>query len=217
MGDAVLQLFEDILCAGAINALPPLPRMIFVLHGAVTIADRNLADGEAWHGEGRVSVAAGLHGASLWRWELRNSAESVPERRTGIRSQEKLSAALATLPPGDLLLRGDSVGFPAGGSAYLHRHRGPGIRCLLEGGIRIDTGGTSTSYGPGGPWYESGPEPVFAQSATDRPSRFIRVMILPRELLGKSSIEFVNEDDRRKPRAQQYKIFADAPIARPVG
>ena len=120
---------------------------------------------------------------------------------------------LETLPTGDLLLRGDSVAFPPGGCAYLHRHQGPGIRCLLEGGIRIDTGGRSTSYGPGGAWYESGPEPVFAQAASDRWSRFIRVMVLPRALLGKSSIQYVNAEDKNKPRTQQYKIFADAPIS----
>ena len=59
----------------------------------------------------------------------------------------------------------------------------------------------------------SGPEPVFAQAAADRPSRFIRVMILPRELLGKSSLQLVNEEDKSKPRAQQYKVFVDEPIA----
>src|SRR5262249_58103305 len=117
------------------------------------------------------------------------------------------------LPTGELLLRGDSVAFPPGGCAYLHRHQGPGIRCLLEGGIRIDTHGRSTSYGPGGAWYETGPDPVFAQAAPDRPTRFIRAIILPRAILGKSSLEFINEEDKRKPRAQQYKIFADAPIA----
>jgi hypothetical protein len=41
------------------------------------------------------------------------------------------------------------------------------------------------------------------------------VMILPRALAGKSSIQYVNEADKDKPRVQQYKIFADAPIARP--
>jgi hypothetical protein len=112
-----------------------------------------------------------------------------------------------------LLLRGDSVAFPPGGCAFLHRHQGPGIRCLIEGGIRIDTKGHSTSYGPGGAWYESGPDPVFAQAAADRPSRFIRVMILPRDLRGKSSLQLVNEDDKSRPRSQQYKIFVDAPIA----
>ena len=94
-------------------------------------------------------------------------------------------------------------------------HTGPGIRCLLEGGIRIDTQGHSTSYGPGGAWYETGSDPVFAQAASDRQSRFIRVMILPRETLGKSSFQFVNEEDKAKPRVQQYKIFADAPIEVP--
>jgi hypothetical protein len=49
----------------------------------------------------------------------------------------------------------------------------------------------------------------------DRPSRFIRVMILPRSLIGKSSFQFVNEEDKAKPRVQQYKIFADLPIATP--
>jgi hypothetical protein len=130
----------------------------------------------------------------------------------GVASRLRLSAEVRTLPAGDLLLRGDSVAFPPGGCAYLHRHQGPGIRCLMEGAIRIDTHGRSTSYGPGGAWYESGPDPVFAQGAADRPTRFIRVMILPRGLLGKSSIEYLDPADKEKPRSQSYKIFADAPI-----
>jgi hypothetical protein len=40
------------------------------------------------------------------------------------------------------------------------------------------------------------PDPVFAQAAADRPTRFIRVMILPRALIGKSSIQLVNEEDK---------------------
>jgi hypothetical protein len=58
---------------------------------------------------------------------------------------------------------------------------------------------------------------VFAQAAADRPSRFIRVMILPRALVGKSSLALVNEVDKAKPRAQQYKVFVDAPIELPRG
>jgi hypothetical protein len=128
-------------------------------------------------------------------------------------THEKLTAFLETLPKGELLMRGDSVGFPPGGCAYLHRHQGPGIRCLIEGGIRIDTHGRSTSYGPGGAWFESGPDAVFAQASPDKPSRFIRVMILPRALAGKSSLEYLNEEDKAKPKTQSYKIYADAPIS----
>ena len=163
--------------------------------------------------EGALELAAGAAGATLWRWELAaQAAADSGASGAGVASRQKLAAALDTLPAGDLIWRGDSVAFPAGGCAYLHRHAGPGIRCLIEGGIRIDTHGRSTSYGPGGAWYESGPDAVFAQAA-DRPSRFIRVMVLPRELQGKSSIQYVNEDDKAKPKSQQYKIFADAPIA----
>jgi hypothetical protein len=130
----------------------------------------------------------------------------------GVASRTKLAAPLDALPAGALLFRGDSVAFPPGGMAMLHRHQGPGIRCLLEGGIRIDTHDRSTSYGPGGAWFESGPEPVFAQAALDRPSRFVRVMILPQSLLGKSSIQYVNAEDQAKPKSQSYKVFADMPI-----
>jgi hypothetical protein len=209
----VLALYEDVLSNRAVLALPPAARMIFLVHGGATIADRTLHDGEAWHGEGAATITAGTAGATCWRYEL---AAPTAQIAAGVRSHEKLSVSLETLPADELLLRGDSVAFPPGGCAYRHTHQGPGIRCLIEGGIRIDTAGHSTSYGPGGAWYESGPEPVFAQAA-DRPSRFIRVMILPRALLGKSSLRLVDPADAQKPRAQQYQIFADLPIARPRG
>ena len=38
-------------------------------------------------------------------------------------------------------------------------------------------------------------------------------MILPADLIGKSSIGYVNEEDKAKPKTQQYKIYADAPVA----
>ena len=55
--------------------------------------------------------------------------------------------------------------------------------------------------------------PFYGQAASDKPSRFIRVMILPGALAGKSSIEYLNEDDKAKPKTQSYKIYADAPIS----
>ena len=214
-----MRLYEDTLSGGVREfALAPLPRMIFVVHGAVTIEGKNFTDGEAWQGQGAATLQPGPGGATCWRFELApagagGSIASGP----GITSLQKLTAILETMPKGEQLMRGDSVAFPPGGCAYPHTHWGPGIRCLIEGGIRIDTNGRSVSYGPGAAWYETGVDPVFAQAAADRPSRFIRVMILPRELLGKSSFRFVNEADKERPRVQQYKIFVDAPIATPAG
>lgn len=205
-----LRLYEDVLPNGAEVNWPAAPRMIFVVHGAIAVADRTLRDEEAFASESAVAVKAGPAGATLWRWEV------VPDgaggrAMAGSVSREKLAAQLDTMPKEALLLRGDSVAFPPGGCAYLHRHQGPGIRCLIEGGIRIDTRGHSTSYGPGGAWYETGPDGVFAQAA-ERPTRFIRVMILPRAYLGKSSVEYLNEEDKAKPKSQSYKIFADLPL-----
>jgi hypothetical protein len=207
----IMRLYEDVLSSAAAAApLPALPRIIFLLHGSATIDGRTLSDGEVWHGEEAVTVTAGSAGASAWRFELAQG--DAADANLAAVSRQKLAVRVATLPTGDLLLRGDSVAFPPGGCAYLHRHRGPGIRCLIEGGIRIDSGGRSTSYGPGGAWYENGPEPVFAQAASDRATRFIRMMILPRALLGKSSIEYLDPADRERPKSQSYRIFADAPI-----
>jgi hypothetical protein len=212
----VLRLYEDVLSNADKSGfrLPPAPRFIFVVHGTAAIGDQPVNEGEAWQGETAVTVKPGAAGVTCWRWELaRGDQGAVTANAPGMITHEKLSAFLETMPKGDLLMRGDSVAFPPGGCAYLHRHQGPGIRCLIEGGIRIDTHGRSTSFGPGGAWYESGPDAVFAQTAPDKPSRFIRVMILPRELQGKSSIQYVNDDDKAKPKSQQYKIYADAPIS----
>ena len=211
-----MRLYEDVL-SSAENVefrLPPLPRFIFIVHGSAKIAGATLNEGEAWQGEAVITVKPGSGGVTCWRWELaRGDQGSTTANAPGMTTHEKLTAYLETMPKGELLMRGDSVAFPPGGCAYQHRHQGPGIRCLIEGGIRIDTHGRSTSLGPGGAWYESGPDAVFAQASPDKPSRFIRVMILPRELVGKSSIQYVNEEDKAKPKSQQYKIYADAPIS----
>jgi hypothetical protein len=213
----MLRLYEDVFANTAQSArLPALPRMIFVVHGAVSIAAKSVAAEEAWQDGDAVALAPGPEGATCWRWELSQDDSPSLLSGTGVSSREKLSARLDTLPAGELLMRGDSVAFPPGGCAFLHRHEGPGLRCLIEGGIRIDTHGRSTCYGPGSAWYESGADPVFAQAAADRPSRFIRVMILPRALLGgTSSIRYVRPEDLDRPKSQRYQLFVDQPIAWP--
>jgi hypothetical protein len=208
----ILRLNEDVLADGAELALPARPRMIFVVRGAVTLTDRTLVGDEALAAEEAMRIKAGGESATIWRWEVLSGDRTTATTGAGVTTRETLSARLDTLPQGDLLLRGDSVAFPPGGCAYLHRHQGPGIRCLVEGGIRIDTRGGSASHGPGDAWYESGPDPVFAQCA-DRPTRFVRVMLLPRSYIGRSSLEYLNEEDKAKPKTQTYKIYADMPIA----
>src|SRR3954453_8153476 len=207
-----LRLIEDFMSDRGTLNLPALPRMLFVVRGSITVGERELRQGEVLHSEEPLTAQAGEMGATLWRWELSDPSQPVAKLEApGIDSREKLKRLLETLPAGDLLWRGDSVAFPPGGVAYLHRHQGPGIRCVIEGQLRVDTNGHSQSHKVGRAWFEAGPDPVFAQ-AGDKPTRFIRVMILPRSLIGKSSIQYVNDEDKERPKAQQYRVFVDAPL-----
>lgn len=213
--DMELRLLEDVISGGATVDLPDdgINRICYVVHGEVSIGSSALRDDQALHISGASRLAAAPCGATVWRFELAPvAAPLVAFSRPSGSTSEKLVQRLKWPVADQILMRNDSVAFPPGGCAYLHTHQGPGIRCLIEGGIRIDTAGHSTSYGPGGAWFESGPEPVFAQAAIDRPSRFIRVMVLPARLKGQSSIAYVNPEDRDKPKSQSYKGYVDQPI-----
>ncbi len=210
-----LRLIEDFLTDRGALALPAVPRMIYAVRGTFAMGDRVLGQGEAFFSDGPIAGHAEERGATLWRWELCDPAEpAAKSTHSSVITYTKLAVPLTDLPSGDLLWRGDSVAFPPGGCAYLHRHQGPGIRCLVEGSLRIDTAGQSHTYEIGDPWFESGPDPVFAQ-AGNRPTRFVRVLILPRALIGKSSIQYVNEADKEKQKTQQYRVYVDAPLRRP--
>ena len=123
-----------------------------------------------------------------------------------------LMARELTLPAGEYLLRCDRVDFPPGGEAFLHTHQGPGIRVLLFGSIRIETQGATHAYGPGEPWFESGPDPVHAWTHATEPTAFVRCMVLPRALQGSPSIRYVRDEDRELPKSQSYTVFVDEPV-----
>ena len=56
----------------------------------------------------------GAAGVTCWRWELaRGDQGSTVACAPGMITHEKLTAFLETLPKGELLMRGDSVAFPA--------------------------------------------------------------------------------------------------------
>ena len=200
--------------AAIASPLPAVNRVIYVAEGRATIAGDAVSTDQAWFGPAAVaSIEAGSGGATLWRWEVVPSGSTdILAQGDDVSSQCALSAPIETLDPGDgsqWLMRCDSVSFPPGGCAYTHVHQGPGIRCLKDGKIRIDAEGHSEHYAPGQPWFESGPDPVFAQADAIEPTRFIRVMVLPRALKGQSSIRYVLDEDKDKPKTQQYRGYVD--------
>ncbi len=207
-----LRLIEDRLSRETTRRLScGVNRVVYVAEGGASIDGERLNADEARFVPAEEATRLPGEGL-LWIWELVKEGKAPP---LAPGATLKLEATVTTLDPGDgrrWLMRCDSVAFPPGGCAYTHVHRGPGIRSLKEGSIRIDTQGVSRFYGPGEAWYESGPEPVFAQADEARATRFIRVMLLPVELRGQSSIRYVLDVDREKPKRQTYRGYSDAPI-----
>ena len=210
MASFVLALHVDPLEPKA--ALPaPLAaanRVVYVREGGATVRAggqaATLAANSAWHGAVGCEVVAGPNGAALLRWELTRTASPG--------SKPVLAHPVELADPGGYLMRCDRVDFPPGGIAYTHTHRGPGIRCLLAGEIRVEVNGHAHAVKPGEAWFEAGPDPVLAFASDRDATAFARVMILPRELQGKSSIRYVRPEDQDKPKTQKYQVFCDEPI-----
>lgn len=212
-----LRLYTDLLSAGAGPSAPlsPRPRAVYAAEGTAILRGSGIAaslgHNAVWQGSGEMTAAAGAAGARLLRWEL--SADG-PEllRGAGVKSELALEAEPRIEAGTQYLMRCDRVDFPPGGVAYTHTHQGSGIRCLQQGRIRIETQGHDFRIEPGGAWFETGVDPVFAETWQEGPSHFIRVMILPRALKGKSSIRYVKPEDQGKPKTQRYQVFIDEPI-----
>jgi hypothetical protein len=221
--DYELRLYMDQLAPQAVVQMPlasaPV-RAIYAVSGSLRLgsggATATLGANSAWHNRGAVRAGAGHLATLALRWELAAAgAQEAPLAGDGVTSTLLNSAKLALDPAGAYLLRCDRVDFPPGGEALLHTHAGGGIRCLLFGAIEIETQGKRTPYGPLASWFEAGPDPVYAATSKTEPTAFARVMILPRSLLGKSSISYVDAADVAKPKNQQYQVFIDAPVELP--
>ena len=196
-------------------------RAIYVIHGGLRVRaasfDGVLGGNSAFHTSDDAQLSAGHLVTWVLRWELtREGTHDALAAGEGVNSVKLLTASMQLNADKEYLLRCDRVDFPPGGEALTHTHRGGGIRCLLMGGIDIHTSGKVHRYAPLEPWFEAGPDPVYAKAAPAAATGFARAMILPRELLGESSISYVNAEDLNKPKNQKYQVFIDTPIALPA-
>lgn len=211
-----LRVVEDRMGPRAALALPAAHRVVYVVDGGLDVSAGGphapLGANEAWQGGGACQLTAGDEGALAWRWEL-GPADRVGDPRSDAGGVLKLAREVQLETGERYLMRCDRVDFPLGGVAYTHTHRGPGIRVLLRGGFRVETGGHTIRLGPGEAWFESGPEPVYAAASDSELTSFVRVLVLPAELQGQSSIRYVRPEDQDKPRTQRYTVFVDAAIA----
>jgi quercetin dioxygenase-like cupin family protein len=214
MGLHALRLSEDRLRAGETRALPATPRVLYVHAGATALASEGrgaaLRAGGVWHGSGACRVTAGGAGATVLRWELvRGGAPPAGGRLV-------LEQRLDLDPRQAYLVRCDRVEFGPGDVALPHRHRGGGIRYLLEGELAVTVGDRPPRrMTPGSAWFESGREPVLAVAATRGPTAFLRVAVLPRTIRGQSSIMYVDPAAAARGRPRHYTVHVDAPIRLP--
>jgi quercetin dioxygenase-like cupin family protein len=147
--------------------------------------------------------AAEVEGHALV-WQLDATAEDA--------AGALLSRPVQLDPFADWVLRCDRVDFPPGGVAYRHVHPGPGIRYLLHGRLDVHTEGHTSSYGPGGTWFEPGPEPVLAEASQHQATAFVRVLLLPAEWAGKRTIRYVDNADEDRPKLQTARVYLEHPL-----
>ena len=210
-----LRCFGDTLSGRAERVIEGrAPRVVYVRSGILTLRSSGqavtLQANSAWFGCDGCRIVAGPNGAELLTWQLTLMSEDIPQLSSP--SELLHEARIALDPAVRYLMRCDRVDFPIGGIAYTHTHRGPGIRCVLTGDITVKVAGDEHYMRPGEAWFEAGPDPVLALASEREPTSFARVMVLPLELRGKSSITYVLPEDQDKPKRQTYQLFVDDPV-----
>jgi len=184
----LLKLYHDKLGANA-EVDPPLlaqHSILYVFSGSAVVNGRHVEADSAVYSEDFAAVKAGPNGAVVWRWEL------VPEgdprhlvKGENVQSELRLSRKIKMFelgPTSKWLVRLDAI-VNNEGSTGLHSHPGSGIRCLIEGQLRVvsEKGECSDNTKPGDAWYEEGAYPLVSTTDPGLKATFLRGMVLPPE------------------------------------
>lgn len=212
-----LRIYHDHFTENATAILPSAYRVIYCVAGqaAVSASERNqiLTGDDAWFSDGECTVRGEIEGARLWRWELVAPGEGPGEiRETAIKSVKAGEYDIEIDTSIDHFMRLDRVSFPLGGEALTHVHAAAGVRCLLNGNMLLDSLGKRYRVWPGDSWVEHGPDEVYAKASEKELTAFVRVMIVPAEYRGRSTISYVRPEDGDKPKSQTYKRYLEEPI-----
>jgi hypothetical protein len=187
---------------GAGTALPLCHRIVFAAKGTATVAGEALTTETANHSADGTEITAGPEGAELWRWDLAPmGTEPMAAAGDGVSSELIQVQPIDTLP----LDTRDSWAFRADGTIIgpglvtpLHLHPGPGMRCMIEGALSVETLCTEVRHEVGDWWYETNVHPVTARSDAEMGTRFIRAMVLPPELAGFPTVHCCDPADAVK-------------------
>jgi quercetin dioxygenase-like cupin family protein len=209
-----LRLAEHRLEVGALRSFTKGPRVIFVRAGTIRLVTPGRGEGGPSVGQDAAVFAAGACGVQSYRDALTFLVfELVRQPPTPAGGRTLLEHPIALDPKAAWLMRCDRVDFAPGGVAPRHGHRGGGIRCLLRGSLTVTVGDApGRLMQPGDCWFESGREPVLAQASPTEATSFVRCAILPAEIRGQTSIQYVDPADATRGRPRTYTVFVDEPI-----
>lgn len=178
---------------------------IYMLGGSVTINGKTINHGEACYlsasDDRNLSLSAD---ADMLHFALHRQSDHISEA-TAI--QDNIFEM-----DEPLLLRLDQVCFPVGAQAFRHIHHGAGIRVLIDGEIDIISDHDRMTIQTGGAWFEDVASPVQAIPQNEKFASFIRAMAIPARFEGQSTIEYLDEADKKRPKLQTTQRFFDQPI-----
>ena len=185
-----LRLYHDWFGPNA-KTIPDLEAqhsMVYVNEGSAAVNGQLLEKDTAVYSPDGTMIEAGAHGARAWRWELVRTSESNNlAQGEGITSHLRMSRRIRMfelVPTSKWLFRLDAI-INNEGSTGLHSHPGSGIRCMLEGHLRVESekGECSDNRQPGDAWYEEGSYPLVSTSDEGEKATFLRGMVLPPEYI----------------------------------
>ncbi len=220
-----LDYYIDKIPAHAAATLAGARRMIYVYSGSASIDGRALhalPNGEteadasaAAYSEGETRIVAGPHGAKLFRFDLvENSKADKPAQGGGATSVMRMSREIWSLDiekDSEWLFRLDYIRNPAGQTADVHTHEGPGIRALITGTFHVNQPSEEgRANAAGDPWWETGIEAVISTPGGDVPARFLRGMVLPKDMIdGRPSGKFLRQFPPSAPGWKVWVLFVD--------
>jgi hypothetical protein len=185
-----LRLYEDRLAPGAksLRDLEAQHSIMYVYEGSLAVNGKLFKKDTAVYNKDVATIEVGPGGAWIWRWELVRTVEpNNLAQGEGIKSHLLMSRRIRMfelVPTSKWLFRLDSI-IDNEGSTGLHSHPGSGIRCMLEGHLRVESekGECSDNRQPGDAWYEEGSYPLISTSDPGEKATFLRGMVLPPEYM----------------------------------
>lgn len=184
--------------------------IIYVYKGSAYINGQTVPEDTAVYFENFATINTGSTDAALWRWELTPETDPIHLLKgKGVKSALRLSRKMKMfelVPTSKWLFRLDGIINHEGATGF-HSHLGSGIRCMLNGQLRVysDKGECSDNTRPGDSWYEEGAYPVTSTSDPGNKATFLRAMVLPPEFeKNPNTLVIIGKDSTAKSKRKDY-------------